>query len=216
VVLAVLAGTGVGLLLGRQDGPKPLAGADGELPPGVQFVTPQPSITAVPSPPTVAEVRPRTQVVVVPPSPLPTPTPSPTPSPTPTAAPALALSPAGGTNDTAIAVTGHRLHAGDQVRLDYLDAAGRPHRLERGRRRRRHGQHRHDAGRAGPGRHARPPHRHRHRRRRDHAGDERGLHRGVALGRRTPQPRRCCSISATRKLSSSAWLVLSRGSQAVS
>ncbi|MDP9465854.1 MAG: hypothetical protein M3P31_01210 [Actinomycetota bacterium] len=126
VVLAVLAGVGIGLLLGRQDGPRPLAGADGELPPGVELVTPQPSITAVPSPPTVAEVRPRTEVVVIPPSPLPIPTPTPTPTPTLAAAPALALSPASGTNATTIAVTGTGFAPGDQVRFDYLDAAGVP------------------------------------------------------------------------------------------
>ena len=128
VVLAVLAGTGVGLLLGRQDAPRPLAGADGELPPGVELVTPQPSVTAVPSPPTVPEVRPRTDVVVVPPPPLPTPTATPTltptPTPSPTADPELALSPAGGTNGTTVAVTGTGFAPGDQVRVDYLDAQG--------------------------------------------------------------------------------------------
>ena len=128
VVLAVLAGIGAGLLLGRQDGPQPLAVAEGGLPSGVQLVTPQPSITAVPSPPTVPEVRPSTEVVVLPPPPLPTPTPSPTPSPTPTptAAPALAVSPAAGANGSEIAVAGTGFAPGDEVRLDYLDAAGLP------------------------------------------------------------------------------------------
>ena len=127
VVLAVLAGVGAGLVLARQDGPRPLAVA-GALPSGVALVTPQPSITAVPSPPTVAEVRPRTDVVVVPPSPLPTPTPSPTPTPTPTptGVPAIVLSPAGGTNGTAVAVTGTGFVPGVEVRLDYLDSTGVP------------------------------------------------------------------------------------------
>ena len=129
VVLAVLAGVGVGLFLGREDGPQPLSVA-AALPSGVALVTPQPSITDVPSPPTVAEQRPRTDVVVVPPSPLPTPTPTPSPTPsptpTPTAPPALVLSPAGGTNATTIAVTGTGFAPGDQVRLDYLDPAGVP------------------------------------------------------------------------------------------
>jgi DNA-directed RNA polymerase specialized sigma24 family protein len=124
VVLAVLAGVGVGLLLARQDGPRPLAGT--ALPSGVAFVSPQPSVTAVPSPPTVAEVRPRTRVVVVPPSPLPapTPTPTPTPTPSPTAVPALELTPAGGPNATTVAVRGTGFPPGAEVQLDYLDAAG--------------------------------------------------------------------------------------------
>lgn len=126
VVLAVLAGTGVGLLLGRQDGPQPGAGADSALPSGVAYVTPQPSVTAVPPPPTVAEVRPRTEVIVVPPSPLPTPSPTPTPTPTPAAVPALELSPAEGPNDTALTVTGTGFAPGDSVRLDYLDHTGVP------------------------------------------------------------------------------------------
>lgn len=142
VVLAVLAGTGVGLLLGRQNGPQPLAGGAGALPSGVAYVTAQPSVTAVPSPPTVAEVRPRTDVVVVAPSPLPTPTPTPTPTatrtptatpattptptPTPAAVPALSISPTGGTNATTLTVTGTGFAPGDQVRLDYLDATGVP------------------------------------------------------------------------------------------
>ena len=127
VVLAVLAGVGAGLVLSRQDGPRPLPLASA-LPSGVALVTPQPSITSVPSPPTVAEVRPRTDVVVVPPSPLPTPTPSPTPTPTPTptGVPAVVLSPGGGTNGTTIAVTGTGFLPGEEVRFDYLDAAGAP------------------------------------------------------------------------------------------
>ena len=126
VVLAVLAGVGVGLLLARQDAPRPLSGS--ALPSGVAFVTPQPSVTAVPSPPTVPEVRPETRVVVIPPSPLPTPTPSPTPTPTPTpsAVPALALSPAAGPNATTLTVTGTGFAPGATVRVDYLDAAGVP------------------------------------------------------------------------------------------
>jgi hypothetical protein len=127
VVLALLAGTGVGLLLARQDGPQPLALAEA-LPSGVALVTPQPSVTAVPPPPTVPQVRPSTQVVVIPPSPLPTPTPSPTPTPTPTptAAPTLAVSPADGANATSLTVTGSGFAPGDQVRIDYLDTAGVP------------------------------------------------------------------------------------------
>ena len=127
VVLAVLAGVGVGLVLGREEGRQPLSIA-AALPSGVALVTPQPSVTAFPSPPTVAEDRPRTDVVVVPPPPLPTPSPTPTPTPTPTstAPPALVLSPAGGTNATTIAVTGTGFAPGDQVRFDYLDPAGVP------------------------------------------------------------------------------------------
>ena len=126
VVLAVLAGVGVGLLLARQDGPTPISAS--ALPSGVAFVTPQPSVTAVPPPPTVDATSPRTQVVVIPPSPLPNPTPSPTPSPTPTpsAVPVIALAPAAGANATTLTVTGTGFAPGASVRVDYLDAAGVP------------------------------------------------------------------------------------------
>ena len=129
LVLAVLAGLGIGLLLSERDSPERLLGADGELPPGVRLVSPQPAAPVLPSPPTVPEQRPRTTVVVVPPSPLPPPappTPSPTPTPTPSAVPRLTLAPSTGPNGTEITVAGTGFPPGATVRLDYLDAAGAP------------------------------------------------------------------------------------------
>ena len=132
VVLAVLAGLGAGLLLSSQEQPERLAGADGELPPGVRLISPQPAAPAtLPSPPTVAEQRPRTSVVVVPPPPLPSPSPPPppppAPSPSPTPVPAtLALSPAAGPAGTELTVTGTGFPPGAEVRVDYLDTAGQP------------------------------------------------------------------------------------------
>jgi hypothetical protein len=129
VVLAALAGVGAGLLLDSRDQSQRRAASQGQLVGDVALVTPQPSPpTTLPSPPTVPQRRPRTTVVVVPPSPLPPPSPSPTPSPTPTptATPALVLSPASGPAGTELTVTGSGFPADADVRLVLLDPAGEP------------------------------------------------------------------------------------------
>ena len=129
VVLAALAGVGAGLLLDSREQSQRRAASQGQLVGDVRLITPQPSPpTTLPSPPTVQQQRPRTTVVVVPPSPLPPPSPSPTPSPTPTTpvAPAVALQPTSGPAGTELTVTGSGFPAGADVRLVLLDPAGEP------------------------------------------------------------------------------------------
>lgn len=121
IVLAVLAGTGVGLLLSRDGGTDSLIGADGDVPAGIGLLSPTPMSTApVPSPPTVAERPPRTSVFEIAPPP-----PPPPPSP---AAPSarLTLSPRSGPNGTEITVTGSGLPPATEVAIDYLDPTGAP------------------------------------------------------------------------------------------
>ena len=136
LVLAALAGTGLGLLTSGRGDPAPVAGADGTLPAGLVLASPAASPAPPPSPPTVEEQPPETDVVVVPAPPLPRPSPpppppppppSPSPTPTPVAVPAaLALTPAGGPNGTTVAVTGTGFAPGAEVSVAYLGLSGEP------------------------------------------------------------------------------------------
>jgi hypothetical protein len=139
VLLALLVGTGLGVLLSR--------GADAVLPtssgvlPAVTLPPwePPPPLTLpadLPPPPPIP--TPRTTVYYLapkttPPAPRPT-TPTPTPqattaAPTPTPAPdsaSLAVDPATGPDGATLQVTGAGWTPGSRVTLDYLDPAGQP------------------------------------------------------------------------------------------
>ena len=215
--------TGVGLLLARQDGPQPLAVGGGAAVRRRARSRRSPRSTAVPSPPTVPQVRPRTQVVVVPPSPLPTADPvARRPRPTPDADGGAGRSrvvPRRGPNGTELDRHRHRLRArrpgarsttstppacptGSSA-VAVADESGSLT-ATAGRRRTRPAPPGRTPCVARPSATPAPP------------SPARVFTAQRAWRRGAAQPRRCCSISATRKLSSSAWLVLSRGSQAVS
>ncbi len=138
LVLAALAGLGVGLLLSRDPGARQLAGADGGLPAGVQLASPAPLPRTTASPRPVVEQPPETRVFEVP-APTPSPSPSPTPpappppsppAPPPTTAPAkaptLALDPSSGPNGTVVTVSGRGWAPGGPISVDYLDTLGEP------------------------------------------------------------------------------------------
>ena len=131
LVLAGLLGLGVGLLLSR-DTPTRLAGAVGQLPPGVVLASPSPSAGPVDSSPrTVTAPAPRTSVFPIAPSPSPSPSPPPPPpSPQPSVAPAepttLTLNPSTGPDGQVLEVTGQGFEPAGEVVLEYLDTAGNP------------------------------------------------------------------------------------------
>ncbi len=129
LVVAGLAGIGIGLLVAHDGGPDSLAGADGSLPPGLRLASPQPPPKgSQASPATVQQTRPDTTVFVIPPSPSPEPVPAPVvTTPAEASEPlSLSLSPAVGPNGTALTVNGAGFAPDSEVRVDYLDSAGTP------------------------------------------------------------------------------------------
>lgn len=120
IVLAALAGLGVGLLLTHDGGPGTLPGADGNLPADIGLVSPSPVSTAVPpSPPTVAESPPQTSVFVITP-----PSPSPEPAPSLRLTAELSVSPSSGANGTELTVEGTGFTPFRTVTVTYLDPTG--------------------------------------------------------------------------------------------
>ncbi|HWG94767.1 MAG TPA: sigma-70 family RNA polymerase sigma factor [Mycobacteriales bacterium] len=138
VVLAVVLGTGTGVLLSR-GASAVLPASSGVLPavplPPVEVPAPLTVGTDLPPPPPVPE--PRTTVFVLPPrttppAPPPTtapPSASPSPSASATSSPgaaALVVDPASGPNGQVLTVRGSGWTPGGRVVLEYLDPAGRP------------------------------------------------------------------------------------------
>lgn len=127
VLVAVLLGTGVGVLLSRGAGAV-LPTSQGVLPavtlPPVQTAAPLQLPADLPPPPPVP--TPRTSVFFVP-SPTPAPPPPPSPDlPDPVQQAELAVEPGAGPNGTTLRVSGRGWEPGSQVLLAYLDVAGRP------------------------------------------------------------------------------------------
>ena len=129
LVVAAVVGLGAGLLLSRGNDTIALAGADGQLPPGVRLASPSPAAPrSTAPPPTFTAPTPQTSVFLVPP-PQPTPSPTPSPQPSPTQAPnadslAITLDPNAGPNGTPVTVTGVGWPPGAQVAIEYLDSVG--------------------------------------------------------------------------------------------
>lgn len=127
VLLAVLLGTGLGVLLSRGAGAV-LPTAESVLPavtlPPVQTAAPLQLPVDLPPPPPIP--TPRTTVFFVP-SPTPTPSAQPGPdAPEPVQQVQLAVEPGSGPNGATLRVAGRGWEAGSQVLLEYLDVAGRP------------------------------------------------------------------------------------------
>ncbi len=128
IVLALLAGLGLGLLLSRSGGVDSVAGTAGQLPAGVALLSPSPQVAeVVRSPATVREAPPQTRVFVIPSPSPPPPPPPPQPSPAPAVDElAITIDPPNGPNGTTLTVDGAGWMPGIDVTLTYLDPTGRP------------------------------------------------------------------------------------------